>query len=180
MSKYCDETALFDLDSGDGEDSLLECSDRAMAWDTVERGFVDQQAGFGALGLISGGQPLVPAAPTETRTNAQQDDACDTLASSSATASQNADFFSRDLVDTYFRQMGDAEWLARDEEIALAKRIEGSQQAMLVALCGVPMVAERIGGWGHEVAEGRFRLADLVELSFSSVQRDAPVQTNTA
>jgi Sigma-70 factor, region 1.2 len=164
MSKYCDETALFDLDSGDGEDSLLECSD----------------SGIRRVGLISGGQSLVPAPPTETRTNAQQDDACDTLASSSATASQNADFFSPDLVDTYFRQMGDAEWLARDEEIALAKRIEGSQQAMLVALCGVPMVAERIGGWGHEVAEGRFRLADLVELSFSGVQRDAPVQTNTA
>ena len=181
MSKYCDETASFDLDSGDGEDSHLEGPDRAVACDTVESGFVDQQAGFGALGLISGGQSLVPAALTEIRTSAQQqDDACDTLASSSATASQNADFFSRDLVDTYFRQMGDAEWLARDEEIALAKRIEGSQQTMLVALCGVPMVAERIARWGHGVAEGRFRLADLVELSVSGVKPDAPILTNTA
>jgi RNA polymerase primary sigma factor len=78
------------------------------------------------------------------------------------------------LVDTYFRQMGDAAWLSRDEEIALAKRIEASQRATLTALCGVPMLAERIARWGHEVAEGRFRLADLVELPFFGVKPDAP------
>ena len=30
--------------------------------------------------------------------------------------------FSRDLIDTYFRQMGDGELLSREQEIALAKR----------------------------------------------------------
>ena len=88
------------------------------------------------------------------------------LAGASATAAQkDAAAFSRGLVDTYFRQMGNAEWLSREEEIALAKRIEAAQQAMLTALCRVPMLIERIAGWGHEVAAGRLRLADLVDLS---------------
>ena len=46
----------------------------------------------------------------------------------SATALQNAGSFSRGLVDTYFRQMGNAGALSRGEEIALAKRIEASQR----------------------------------------------------
>ena len=76
------------------------------------------------------------------------------LASSSATASDGASF-SRGLLDTYFRQMGDAAWLSREEEIALAKRIEASRRAMLTAPCRVPMLIERIAFWGHELAEGR-------------------------
>src|ERR1700761_7046659 len=46
--------------------------------------------------------------------------------------------FSRGLVDTYFRQMGDAPWLTREEETELAKRIETAQAAMVTALCTVP------------------------------------------
>src|SRR5437764_11136242 len=34
--------------------------------------------------------------------------------------------FSRDLIDTYFRQMGDGALLSREQEIALAKRIEAA------------------------------------------------------
>ncbi len=180
MSKYCDEITLFELDSGDSEDSLLERPDRAIARDVLEPRFVDEGPGFRALEPICRGQSLVRAAPTPTGTSTPQDDAGDKLASASTTASQNAEFFSRDLVDTYFRQMGDAEWLSRDEEIALAKRIEESQQAMLRSLCGVPMLAERIARWGHEVVEGRFRLADLVELPFSGREPDAPDLTYAA
>jgi RNA polymerase primary sigma factor len=180
MSRYCDEMPLFERHSGDGEDSLLEGPDRAIARDALEPWFVDEGPGFRPLESIRRGQPLVPAAPTETSTNAPQDDLDDKLPSSSTIASQNTESFSRDLVDTYFRQMGDAEWLSRDEEIALAKRIEESQQAMLRALCGVPMLAERIARWGHEVVEGRFRLADLVELPFSGREPDAPGLTDAA
>jgi RNA polymerase primary sigma factor len=74
-------------------------------------------------------------------------------------------FLSRDLVDLYFRQMGNAELLSRADEIALAKRIEAAQQAVLTGLCHVPMLIERIARWGQEVAAGRLRLADLVDLS---------------
>jgi RNA polymerase primary sigma factor len=76
--------------------------------------------------------------------------------------------------------MGDAAWLSRDEESALAKRIEESQRALLAALCGVPMLVEQIARWGHEVAEGRFRLADLADPPFSGVEPDAPDLTDAA
>jgi RNA polymerase primary sigma factor len=176
MSKDCDEITLWpdEPHSGDGEDSLIEPSDRAISRVAMETWFVNEEPGSRALEPTSPDQPLVPAALTETVTNAPEDDAGDKLASSSTIASRNAESFSRHLVDTYFRQMGDAAWLSRDEEIALAKRIEASQRATLTALCGVPMLAERIARWGHEVAEGRFRLADLVELPFFGVKPDAP------
>src|SRR5258708_10135054 len=61
--------------------------------------------------------------------------------------------------------MGDAGLLSRADEIALAKRIEAAQQAVLTGLCRVPMLVERIAQWGQEVAEGRRPLADLVDLS---------------
>ena len=73
--------------------------------------------------------------------------------------------FSRDLADTYFRQVGDAELLSRAEEVALAKRIEAAQQAVLRGLCRVPMVVERIAGWADELSQGRCRLTDLIDLS---------------
>ena len=76
------------------------------------------------------------------------------------------------LVDTYFRQMGAAAWLSREEEIALAKRIEASQWALLTGLCRVPKLVERIARWAHEAAEGRFRLVDLVYLSVAGAGPD--------
>jgi Sigma-70 factor, region 1.2 len=84
--------------------------------------------------------------------------------------------FSRGLVDTYFRQMGEAAWLSREEEIALSQRIEASQQAMLVALCRVPVFVERIGHWGRQVVGGQFRLADLFDLSLVGSEADSPDQ----
>src|SRR3974390_1347041 len=168
MSKDCDEITLL-LDEphgGDGGNWLLERLDRATAETGVEPRVVDDEPEFRVLTPNSRDQPPALAAPNETGTNAREDDAGYRLAASSTTALQNPETFSRNLVDTYFRQMGDAAWLSRDEEIALGKRIEASQQAVLIALCGVPKVAERIARWGHDVAEGRYRLADLVELPF--------------
>ncbi len=75
--------------------------------------------------------------------------------------------FSRDLVDTYFRQMGNAELLTREQEIALAQRIEAAQQAVLTALGRVPMVIERINQWGDDWREGRLRLDQVVDVSMS-------------
>jgi RNA polymerase primary sigma factor len=165
MSKDCDEITLSldELHSGDGEASLLERPDHAVGRVAIEQWAVEEEP---TSEPICPGEPLVP-----TVTNTPED-AVDKLASSSAITSSTK-FFSRDLVDTYFRQMGDAAWLSRDEEIALGERIEASQRAMLTALCGVPMFAKRIGYWAHEVAEGRFRLADLVELPFARAESDA-------
>src|SRR5262249_21159917 len=75
--------------------------------------------------------------------------------------------FSRDLVDTYFRQMGDAELLTREEEIALAKRIEAAQLAVRKSLCRIPMLLERVAAWARELSAGRLRLEELLDLSMS-------------
>jgi RNA polymerase primary sigma factor len=75
--------------------------------------------------------------------------------------------FSADLLDTYFRQMGNGELLSREAEIALAKRIEAAQQSVLESLCHVPLLMDRIAQWAGELRQGRRLLADLVDISKS-------------
>src|SRR5262245_23496782 len=82
-----------------------------------------------------------------------------------ATANREAGF-SRDLIDTYLRQMGaGAEPLSREDEIALAKRIEAARSSVQTSLCSVPMLVERIAQWGSALHAGELRLRDLVDLS---------------
>jgi RNA polymerase primary sigma factor len=87
-----------------------------------------------------------------------------TRSASRAAASREAGF-SRDLIDTYFRQMGGAEPLSREDEIALAKRIEAARFSVQTSLCSVPMLVERIAQWGSALRAGELRLRDLVDLS---------------
>ncbi len=81
---------------------------------------------------------------------------------------------SRSLVGLYLNQMGEAGALSREEEIALAKRIEAARQAVLTGLCQIPMLVERIARWGQEVAEGRLRITELVDLSMHGEPLDDP------
>ena len=74
-------------------------------------------------------------------------------------------FLSRDLIDTYFRQMGGRELLSREGEIALAKRIEAAQLALLKHLFSVPMVVGQIVRWGDELRAEQRSLRDLIDLS---------------
>src|SRR5215831_5069000 len=74
---------------------------------------------------------------------------------------------SPDLISTYFRQMGRAELMTREQEVALAQRIEAAQDALVAGLAGVPMLVARIDGWGRELREEQLRLRDLVEISTS-------------
>ena len=46
----------------------------------------------------------------------------------------------------YFHQMGNEEMLSREDEIALAKRIEAAQLAVVEQLCQIPIMIERIAG----------------------------------
>lgn len=168
MSKDCDEMTLLLNGSlgGDSEDSFFErLNDRALEGVAGEAPVHDEEPEpqSGALEPMLSDQPFVPTVVSESANRADANG--NELARVSAMAPQNAASFSRSLVDTYFRQMGNAGALSREGEIALAKRIEASQRAMLTSLCGVPMLIERIARWGHEVADGRRRLADLVDLS---------------
>ena len=70
---------------------------------------------------------------------------------------------SRDLLDAYFRNLENAELLSRDEELTLAKRIDEAQRALLICLCRIPLIVERVGAWGDELREGRLRLSYLLD-----------------
>jgi RNA polymerase primary sigma factor len=70
---------------------------------------------------------------------------------------------SPDLVDAYFRQMGDTEFLTREQEVALAKRIESGRRVALASLCTAPMVVEQIDRWVSEVRSGRMNVNSLVD-----------------
>jgi hypothetical protein len=69
--------------------------------------------------------------------------------------------FSRDLINAYFRHMGNSPLLSREEEISVAKRIEAGQQAILHHLCQIPMLIESIREWGNELRQGHRRLRDF-------------------
>ena len=173
MTLLLNETRL----DGGGEDSFLERPDHAIEHVACEASVLDEELEpqFHALKPMPSDQISVPTVPGDTGASGSADmDDNEPASSSKTTAPLNAASFSRGLVDTYFRQMGDAAWLSREEETALAKRIEASQQAMLTVLCAVPLLVDRIARWGHEVAEGRLRLADLVHLSFAGAEPDAP------
>jgi RNA polymerase primary sigma factor len=90
--------------------------------------------------------------------------------SAGQTAARREANFSRDLMDTYFRQMGNAELLSREEEVALAKRIEAAQLELQNSLCRVPLLIGRIGVWTHELRAGTRRLSNMFDLSMHFAQ----------
>jgi RNA polymerase primary sigma factor len=176
MSKVVDEMTLLRDEpfSGEDEDLVLDRGDRAIV--ACETSALDEEpepqlptvepvgaAEVSAEALAGGSAAIGPA-----------DRSGNELASPIAILSRKPASFSRSLIDTYFRQMGEAAWLSREEEVALAKRIEASQRALLAGLCRVPMLIERIASWGREVAEGRLGLANLVDLSVAGAAPDAP------
>jgi RNA polymerase primary sigma factor len=75
--------------------------------------------------------------------------------------------FTRDLVTTYFRQMGGGDFLTREEETAIARRIENARENMLTGLARVPLIVRLIAAWPEEFEEGSVRLRDLVEVAGS-------------
>src|SRR6476619_7861467 len=71
---------------------------------------------------------------------------------------------SRDPLDAYFRNLDNAELLSRAEKLALAKRIDESQRALLICLCRIPLIVERVGAWGDDLRDGRLRLSYLLDV----------------
>jgi hypothetical protein len=57
---------------------------------------------------------------------------------------------SRDPLDAYFRNLDNAELLSRAKKLSLAKRIDEAQRALLICLCRIPLIVERVGAWGDE------------------------------
>jgi RNA polymerase primary sigma factor len=68
-----------------------------------------------------------------------------------------------DPLDAYFRHLDNTELLSRDEELALAKRIDEAQRTLLICLCRIPLIVERVGTWGDKLREGRIRFSYLLD-----------------
>jgi RNA polymerase primary sigma factor len=111
-------------------------------------------------------KPLVREVPAEDAPEAPASESETAVAERVVKADDDA-FLSRDLIDTYFRQMGGRELLSREGEIALAKRIEAAQLALLKHLFSVPMVVGQIVRWGDELRAEQRSLRDLIDLSQS-------------
>ena len=69
----------------------------------------------------------------------------------------------QDSLDTYLRQIGHTELLSRDEELALAMRIDAAQQNLLTRLCSIPMLVESIGARAEEVRDGHVPLSHFLD-----------------
>ena len=110
--------ALLLKGSGDSEDSLLERLDDRAPGVAREAPVFDEEPEpqSGALEPTLSDQPFVPTFVSKSANRADADG--NQLARVSAMSPQNAPSFSRSLVDTYFRQMGNVGALSREEEIA--------------------------------------------------------------
>ena len=154
------------LDS-EREDLVLECRDGTAGRAVGEAPLFDRSP-EPPLGRFEPARPdeaRVPESPQDTEDSDEADAEPAAPAPVGTAVARKEAAFSPGLVSAYFRQMGDARFLTREEEVALAQRIEAAQQAVLTGLCRVPMIIERIARWADEFAAGRLRLADLVHLS---------------
>jgi RNA polymerase primary sigma factor len=60
--------------------------------------------------------------------------------------------------------------LSREGQIELAKRIEGGQRTVLRHLYRVPLLMGRLVAWGNELADGRRRVRDFLDLSLTDTE----------
>src|SRR5450756_2587957 len=78
-----------------------------------------------------------------------------------------------DPVRMYMREMGTAELLSREGEIAIAKRIEAGREAMIAGLCESPLTFQAIIIWRDELNEGKVFLRDIIDLEATYAGPDA-------
>jgi RNA polymerase primary sigma factor len=67
-----------------------------------------------------------------------------------------------DPVRTYLRQLGAVALLTREQEVALAKRIEQGEQRILGAVLGNPAAVAEIVALGKRLKRGELRVQDIV------------------
>jgi RNA polymerase primary sigma factor len=78
-----------------------------------------------------------------------------------------------DPVRMYLREMGSIELLSRQGEIAIAKRIEASREAMIAGLCESPLTFQAIIIWRDELNEEKVFLRDIIDLEATYAGPDA-------
>ncbi len=108
---------------------------------------------------------------TPAKESEEEQDGAEASEQAAAGATKRSEF-SRDLIDTYLRHMSGGELLTREQETALAQRIETAQDAIARNLCRVPALAAQMGAWAGELLEGRMRPADLVVVASAAAPVD--------
>ncbi|MCQ4162629.1 RNA polymerase sigma factor RpoD [Roseomonas sp. GC11] len=81
---------------------------------------------------------------------------------------------SDDPVRMFLREMSGTDLLSREEEIALAQRIEAGRDAMLAGLCESPVTFTHIASWKAALEQGQMPLRDVVELEAMAADAAAP------
>ena len=81
-----------------------------------------------------------------------------------------------DPVKLYLREMGTVDLLSREGEIAIAKRIEAGQEAMISGLCESPLTLKAILLWQDDISEGKITLREVIDLE--SLYEDSPYKKN--
>ncbi|MDO9707106.1 sigma-70 family RNA polymerase sigma factor [Paracraurococcus lichenis] len=82
-----------------------------------------------------------------------------------------------DPVRMFLREASRTELLTREQEVALAQRIEAGREAMLGALAACPATRATLTEWRDAVAGGKLPLRDLVELEAMAAAAEAPAET---
>ena len=87
------------------------------------------------------------------------DEEKDELASSKSTGDKTDD-----PVKLYLREMGTVDLLSREGEIAIAKRIEAGQEAMISGLCESPLTLKAILDWREDIIAEKITLREVIDL----------------
>ena len=69
-----------------------------------------------------------------------------------------------DPVKLYLREMGTVDLLSREGEIAIAKRIEAGQEAMISGLCESPLTLKAILEWKDDIIDEKITLREVIDL----------------
>jgi RNA polymerase primary sigma factor len=78
-----------------------------------------------------------------------------------------------DPVRMFLRDMGAAEPLTREGEIAVAQRIEAGRDAMLAGLCDSPTTFATLTAWHAGLVAGRIPLREVIEIEAAAAAADA-------
>jgi len=70
-----------------------------------------------------------------------------------------------DALRRYLREISGAELLTRDQEVALAQRIEAGRAVLFSALCKSPIFAGELKVWRSRIGEGALLMREVVDLA---------------
>ena len=70
-----------------------------------------------------------------------------------------------DALRRYLREISGAELLTREQEVALAQRIEAGRAVLFSALCRSPIFIAEIKGWRARIMAGNLLLREIIDLA---------------